>query len=114
LLTDIDPSANGCLVWEPGQHQPEAITPPGSDGSRLCGCFAMFVPGQAENDVQVFEDGIALMLTDDAWAEIRQALVQRSEGISVACKDGRRILVEQVEGRRAEATTSGNPSAGEE
>jgi len=96
LLTDIDPGANGCLVWEPGQSQPEAITAPHSDGSRLCGCFAMLVPGQGGNDVQLVEDGIALMLADDAFAEIRQALTQPSKEISVACKDGRRIMVEQV------------------
>ena len=27
LLTQLDPTANGCLVWEPGQSQPAAITP---------------------------------------------------------------------------------------
>jgi hypothetical protein len=29
LLTALDPTANGCLVWVPGQSAPEAITPTG-------------------------------------------------------------------------------------
>ena len=46
LLTDLDPRADGCLVWEPGQSQPAAITAPDSDGSCLSGCFVLFVPDQ--------------------------------------------------------------------
>src|SRR5215468_3047156 len=46
LLTAIDPTANGCLVWVPGQSEPEAIVPAGSDGSRVCGCFLALVADQ--------------------------------------------------------------------
>src|SRR5262245_2084523 len=47
LLTAFDPTANGCLTWVPGQKGPEAILPPGSDGSQVCGCFVVFVGEQA-------------------------------------------------------------------
>ena len=95
LLTDLDPRANGCLVWEPGQPAPGAITPPGGDGSRLCGCFALFVPGQPANEVRIVEDGFGLMLTDDSWAQLRRALLQAEDTVSIVCKDGQRIVLEQ-------------------
>jgi hypothetical protein len=96
LLTDIDSTANGCFVWEPGQWRPEAIAPPNSDGSRICGCFVMLVPQQQANDVRLVEDGVALLLTDEAWADVRKALTQPAATISLACRDGQQILVEQV------------------
>jgi hypothetical protein len=96
LLTDIDRSATGCLVWQPGQSRPEAITPPNSDGSRLCGCFAMLVPQQAENEVRLFEDGIALMLTNEAWAHVQHALTEHVVPISLPCRDSGEIFIEQI------------------
>jgi hypothetical protein len=76
LLTALDPTANGCLVWVPGQSAPEAITPPGSDGSRLCGCFVVFVPEQPENGGRIHEDGVVMELTADSWKEFRSALIE--------------------------------------
>jgi hypothetical protein len=74
VLTEVDPEANGCLTWRPGQQQPEAITPPESDGSALCGCFIGFVPEQDADAGQVFEDGFLLMLTADSWHSLREAI----------------------------------------
>ena len=74
LLTDIDPQSDGCLVWEPGQPGPNAITPPGSKGERLSGCFLLFVPGQASDEVRLFEDGYALLISDHSWGTLRFAL----------------------------------------
>lgn len=74
ILTAIDPGANGCLTWVPGQTGPEAIIPPGSDGSRVCGCFLAFVPEQPGVGGKILEDGFAMELTGDAWQSIRGAL----------------------------------------
>lgn len=79
LLTAFDPAANGCLVWVPGQKGPEAILPPGSDGSRVCGCFVVFLAEQAENNGKILEDGVAMELTREAWQAIRQALLDGKE-----------------------------------
>jgi hypothetical protein len=76
LLTALDPTANGCLVWVPGQSAPEAITPQESDGSRLCGCFVVFVPEQPENGGRMHEDGFVMELTADSWKEVRSALIE--------------------------------------
>lgn len=74
LLTSVDPSADGCLVWEPGQRGPEAITPPGSDASRLCGCFVGLLPGQPASGGQIVEDGLVMKLTTGSWNALRGAL----------------------------------------
>lgn len=74
LLTELDPTANACLVWQPGQVNPEAIASPNSQGSRISGCFIAFVPQQAEDKGQVFEDGFIMLLTDTSWILIRQAI----------------------------------------
>ena len=87
LLTAFDPGANGCLVWVPGQKAPEAIIPPGSDGSRMCGCFIVFVAEQAENGGKLLEDGFAMELTSEAWRSIRRALVDGKELVLPASGD---------------------------
>jgi len=96
LLTELDPVADGCLVWEPGQSGPVAITPPNSDGSRLAGCFMAFVPEQAEDGGQLFEDGFVMMLTDASWMTIRQALETRRAVSVPAAKTGLSFSMEWV------------------
>ena len=95
LLTDIDPTANGCLVWEPDQPGgPTAITPPQSDGSRLCGCFVLFVPAQKEEEIRLFEDGISLLLSTRSWNAMRKALMkERALTLSVG-GDGSSVSIE--------------------
>jgi hypothetical protein len=112
LLTDLDPTANACLVWETGQTGPAAITPPGSDGSCVSGCFAVFVPQQAADRGQVVEDGFAMLLTTSSWTAIRQALTQGQAIVVPAKSDGLSISVEwldeayhnPVDGRTYEAS----------
>jgi hypothetical protein len=82
LLTELDPTADGCFVWEPGQTAPSAITPPRSQGSRLCGCFLALVPGRAENAGQLLEDGLMMMLNDQSWLAFQRALETR-EAVSL-------------------------------
>ena len=88
LLTALDPTANGCLVWVPGQSEPEAITPPGSDGSRLCGCFVALLPEQPGNSGQMLEDGFVMELTADSWKKVRSALIEGTDVEIPAAGDG--------------------------
>jgi hypothetical protein len=84
LLTDLDPTANACLHWEPDQAGgPAAITPPGSDGSRPCGCFVLFVPAQKEDEVRLFEYGMSLLFTDRSWKAVQKAL-QKDRTLSLS------------------------------
>jgi len=94
LLTDLDSRADGCLVWEPGQSGPAAITPPGSKGSRVAGCFVLFIPEQTADGGQILEDGFAVTLTTPSWAAVRRALVE-SQTLSIpATGDGLSLCVE--------------------
>ncbi|GMQ79107.1 MAG: hypothetical protein BMS9Abin02_1663 [Anaerolineae bacterium] len=105
LLTDLGPRVNGCLVWEPGQS-PTAITPPNSDGSRLAGCFVAFIPKQAEDGGQLFEDGFTIMLTNSSWMTIRRAwgtgkavsLQSKGEGMGFLLKWVRETYHNPVDG----------------
>jgi hypothetical protein len=88
LFPAFDPVADGCLTWVPGQKAPEAIIPPGSDGSRLCGCFLAFVAEQPANSGKLLEDGFAMQLTSESWQAIRGALVEGKELSIPASDDG--------------------------
>ena len=79
LLTRTDPSADGALVWLPGQAQANAITPRGSDGKRICGSFMLFLPEQEEDLEQVLEDGFALHLTSRSWGQLRGAILAQED-----------------------------------
>jgi hypothetical protein len=79
LLTALDPTANGCLVWVPGQKEPEAIIPTGSDASRVCGCFLALFADQPANGGKILEDGFAMQLTGEAWQALRRALIDGAE-----------------------------------
>jgi hypothetical protein len=74
LTTEIDPEADGCMIWQAGQEAPSAIAPPGSRGERLAGCFVLFAPDQPEDGGQLFEDGMAVTLTQASMAALRRAL----------------------------------------
>jgi len=75
LFASLSPIADACLVWSPGQRAPEAISPQGSQGAHIAGCFALFVPQQQADGGNPFEDGFAIMLSDASWARLRDALV---------------------------------------
>lgn len=77
FLTSPSTKANARLVWRPGQTGPAAITPPGSDGSKMTGVFLLISGGGVERDeVRLVEDGYALLLTaathDSLWRAIKQ------------------------------------------
>jgi hypothetical protein len=74
LTTDVDPAADGCLIWRAGQREPCAITPPGSSGARLSGAFVLLVPEQPSDGGQVFEDGFGMFLSKRSAAALRDAL----------------------------------------
>lgn len=87
LLTAFDPTANGCLVWVPGQKDPEAIIPAGSDATRVCGCFLAVFADQPANAGKILEDGFAMQLTGEAWQALRRALIEGEE-LMIPAADG--------------------------
>jgi hypothetical protein len=79
LLTGVPYAADALLVWRPGQQGPLAIGAPGQPGAVVAGCFCGFVPKQAADDAQIFEDGFVVMLTKASWRRIRGALTSGSD-----------------------------------
>jgi hypothetical protein len=76
FLTTLDDKADGCLVWEPGQSDPVAISPPTSKGEYLCGCFIAFVPvEEPAASFHLIEDGFVLKLSPADWRSVRQAIL---------------------------------------
>jgi hypothetical protein len=74
LPTDLDPVADGCLVWEPGHLEPTVAAPPGSRRTRLSGCFLALVPDQEEDCSEIVEDGMVVSFTDSSWLAVKGAL----------------------------------------
>jgi hypothetical protein len=75
LLTAPAASANAVLVWHPGQKVPKAISPNGSDGSRLSGSCLLISPGGQPDQARMLEDGYSLLFSDASWAKLADALV---------------------------------------
>ncbi|MGD2217919.1 MAG: DUF3480 domain-containing protein [Gemmatimonadales bacterium] len=74
LLTELEPTADGCFVWKPGQTDAKAITAPNTSGSRLSGCFLALAPGQTEDEGLIVEDGLMMSLRDLSWRAVRDGL----------------------------------------
>lgn len=74
LLTDPASAANAWLVWRPGQTEPAAIAPPGSDGSRVSGFFVLLCGGVERDEVRMVEDGYSLLLGPKSLASFWKAL----------------------------------------
>ncbi|MES2459908.1 MAG: hypothetical protein V4671_04935 [Armatimonadota bacterium] len=74
FLTTLDEKADGCLVWEEGQAEVAAVTPPKSAGERLSGCFIILLPDQGTAGCRPVEDGIAAFSTREQWQQIRRTL----------------------------------------
>lgn len=76
LLGELDPEANAILVWQADNSKgPSAITPPGSDGTKVGGCAVLFFPEQDQTNAQVIEDSFLVSLTTKDWVKLRNGLM---------------------------------------
>lgn len=98
LRADLDRHANGLLVWQSANDQqaPSAITPPGSDGSRISGAFVIFIPEQDETEGQVLEDGFVLRVRNDVWQTLRKHMFQGTNIKVMADTAGMNFALEWV------------------
>ena len=104
LLSNIDPLADGCLVWRPGMQGLNAVTPSGSTGSHVSGVFVLLAIGLDSDQFAVVEDGFALMLTSDTGERLIRALTT-GEPLDLTVANGIRITVDNAD--RAPAPTHG-------
>lgn len=87
LFTELDPAADACLTWVPGQTSPAAISPPGSTGSSVGGTFLAVNGDQPEDTTQIFEDGFICSLTPATWLAVCQALLSQ-RALAVPARHG--------------------------
>jgi hypothetical protein len=81
VLTELDATADSCLVWRPGQQEPCAIAAPGSHGDRTSGCYVAFLLGRPEDGALLIEDGFVVDVTSVSWAALLRAV---DDGTDVA------------------------------
>ncbi len=97
ISTEFDPDANALLVWQPTmENGPSAMTPPGSDGSRICGCSVLIFPEQDDSNAQVIEDSFLLSLKTPDWIKLRNGLMTGVEA-SLMTQQGGKIQVSWYE-----------------
>ena len=77
LLLGLDKRANAFLVWTHGD--PQAVSPSGSDGSRMSGSFVEILPGVEKNEFGMFVDGYIIMLTADSWNKLKTSVIDRKD-----------------------------------
>jgi hypothetical protein len=90
LLTKPASNASSWLVWHPGQTEPLSIAPDGSDNSRVSGSCLVIHPNAKLNEGRAFEDGYALFLSEESWANLALALRQERE-LSIRMEEGIRL-----------------------
>lgn len=76
ILTGVDNSADGFLVWQKDFKAPLAITAPRLPGDRLAGSFLCLVPDQDDDLGLISDDGFAYSLKTSTWRKIREELMQ--------------------------------------
>lgn len=97
ISTDIDPQANAMLVWQATMEKgPSAITPPGSDGSRVAASAVLIFPEQEASNAQVIEDSFLLSITTEDWRKLREGLMT-GEDTSINTEGGGHIAIEWYE-----------------
>jgi hypothetical protein len=96
VLTEIEPDADACLVWQPGQSAMAAIAPPGSTGRHICGCMLLIAIGMQEDSVHQTEDGFGVVLTDASWRAVKDA-IDRGERLRIAA-NGMPFVVDCIGG----------------
>ncbi len=73
FLCEIEPEIDSALVWHANQRNPEVFS---EDEEVLWtnGFYLAFCPRQEEDCATILEDGFTVLLTDDSWPKLRQAL----------------------------------------
>jgi len=102
FITGHKSGADSRLVWVPGSDVPQAIGVGivGDSTVILEGGFIYFNGTQTSNNGMIFEDGFSVLLTEDSWRELKEALVSKAPiDIPIDGRDDRffdRLLVNYV------------------
>lgn len=92
LLVTVDPEADACLVWQPGQEESTAIAAPGSRGERVAANFVAFAIGLEPETITLIEDGFVVAITEATWERVRSALAKNAPLSLPELEDGFEIV----------------------
>jgi len=98
ILMGFDSDADGHFVWDfIDKQQFAAITKSdGSTGAKLGGSFMGFVPNQLSDNTHIVEDGFFIMLSNDSWHSLRQAITNGQDAKIASGEGGLNFLVHFV------------------
>jgi hypothetical protein len=82
VLTGHSSTADGSLVWLPGEQVNNAIGVDGTELNRLEGNYIAIAAVEEENCAIVAEDGFVVKLNEETWCAVKDAL-QKKESILV-------------------------------
>ncbi len=77
IFPGLNKTANGCLVFTMDNGGHAAITPEGSDGSKLCGCVLIVGAEQQSNFTRIYEDGFGLIMTNETWIKFWESFIHK-------------------------------------
>ncbi|MDJ1484041.1 DUF3480 domain-containing protein [Cytophagaceae bacterium YF14B1] len=76
VFPSLEKTANACLTLDMTNKEPAAISPDGSDGSKMGACFLIINPEQPQNDTKLVEDGFYIALNSENWQALWLCLTQ--------------------------------------
>ncbi|EJD50387.1 hypothetical protein AURDEDRAFT_182358 [Auricularia subglabra TFB-10046 SS5] len=77
-MMELHEDADSCMVWTPGHAGLQAIGS-GSTMNALGICFVAFCPNEPRFELRQLEDGYTVLITDEQWERVRQALTRRED-----------------------------------
>ena len=86
------PAADVRLMWQPAQVGLHAVGGPGATMAIVEAGFVLLAGGQEANDYRPTEDGFLILVTDDDWSRIRQAIASGTDAEVAMDGDGGRLI----------------------
>ena len=93
VYTELDKDVDSCLVWKHPQKNPMAINVDDVSMSRVSGSFIIFCPEQSTDGYLLVEDGFSMLITNDTYNHIYNALSSR-DSFSTEINDNTRFELE--------------------
>ena len=80
IILSLNPNADACLTWPFDSHLgPKAISPEGSNGQRIGGCFLLILTQPGQDEVRLVEDGFSLVIKESTASILWECLSQRRD-----------------------------------
>ncbi|KAH8749170.1 hypothetical protein BGZ57DRAFT_140114 [Hyaloscypha finlandica] len=89
----ITQEADGELTWKSGQKYPMGMASTSRKMKNLNLGFLMFIPQRDKDHCMMCEDGYGILIRDDTWKAIRDA-IQNAQDITIPLEDDKRFILQ--------------------